>query len=93
MYDLYEMMAMITFVLGWYTVILAGHLALKSSEKMRLVWCPKLSTFSFVEAADGLDGIHGAVVKKCLLWPEYGKCGGGCLMRTAALSAPASERT
>jgi hypothetical protein len=92
MYDLYETMAMITFVLGWYGVTLAGRLALKHCEKMRLVWCPALSTFSFVEPAQSMNNLHRSTVKNCLLWPEYGECSGRCLGRAAASSAASGAR-
>jgi hypothetical protein len=76
MYDLYETMAMITFVLGWYGVFLGARLALKSSERLRMVWCPALTTLSLVETAESMNGIRAPVVTNCLLWPEYGECDG-----------------
>jgi hypothetical protein len=93
MHDLYETMAMITFVLGWYGVFLGARLALKSSERLRLVWCPALSTFSLIEAVASMNGSDAPVVKNCLLWPEYGECSGRCLGRAAVSSAASDART
>jgi hypothetical protein len=78
MYDVYVTMAIIMFVLGWYAVMLAGHLALSRFEGMRVMWCPALSTFSLIEISSA-NGVQR--VKNCLLWPEYGTCGGSCLIR------------
>lgn len=72
-------MATTLFLFGWYGVILVAGRLLASAEKIRLVWCPDILTFSWVKTAILKDAPTIPVVASCLLWPEYKGCEGHCI--------------
>ncbi len=64
------------FLFGWYGVILLAGRLLASMEKIRLVWCPDILSFSWVKTSILKDTRAIPVVTGCLLWPEYEGCEG-----------------
>lgn len=56
MYDVFVMVAVIIFVLAWYGLTLAGRAVLKPYEKMKVVWCPAVGSFSYIETEECVNG-------------------------------------
>jgi hypothetical protein len=79
MNDITVMAAAIVFVLAWYALALAGRAVFQAYEQMRLVWCPEARRFSFVEAEESTKTGSRFAVKRCALWPRYGRCKQGCV--------------
>jgi hypothetical protein len=79
MYDVFVMIAVIIFVLAWYGLTLAGRAVLKPYEKMKVVWCPVVGSFSYVETEECANGTPRLSVQRCLLWPEYRGCKNQCV--------------
>jgi hypothetical protein len=80
MNDLTRIIAALVFVIIWYAMTLIGRALFKPYEKLKLVWCPEVRNFSFVETVAISKGEHSsAPVKCCLLWPEYKTCRQGCI--------------
>jgi len=79
MNELPSTMATTLFLLGWYSVILILRHALASFERIRLVWCPDMFTFSWVEMARISDLRAVPEVRTCSLWPEQQGCGQHCV--------------
>lgn len=78
--DITMIIATFAFVLIWYALTLIGRALFKPFEKMKLVWCPEVRSFSFVETEPKLGSAHSPVsVRCCLLWPEYKHCNERCL--------------
>ncbi len=80
MNDITMIIAALLFVLIWYGLTLIGRALFKPFEKMKLVWCPEVGSFSFVEPQP-TSGIASAPlsVKHCLLWREYERCKKRCV--------------
>jgi hypothetical protein len=77
MTEMNEIFAALVFVIIWYGLILIGRALFKPYEKMKLVWCSEVRSFSFIETDTVSKG--DSVVKHCLLWPEYGGCKQRCV--------------
>jgi hypothetical protein len=71
--------AAILFLLSWYGVILVGRKLLRAYEKLQLVWCAEVGSFSFTETSPSLKGDVSVAVKRCLLWPEFKDCDQRCV--------------
>jgi len=72
-------MATTLFLLGWYGVILIVRRALAPLENTRLVWCPDIFTFSWVEITLKREVRAIPAVRNCLLWPEQQGCEQHCI--------------
>lgn len=70
--------ATVVFVAIWYAMTLIGRALLKPYEKLKLVWCPEVRSFSFVETEPKADS-SSVSVKRCLLWPEHEGCKRRCI--------------
>jgi hypothetical protein len=81
MNDVGVMSAVVMFVLWWYGLTLVGRKMFRPYENLRLVWCPELRSFSYIEVQT--DTEHGIrlTAKNCLLWPEYSQCKSLCLSK------------
>jgi hypothetical protein len=72
--------ATVVFVLIWYAMTLIGRWLFKPYEKLKLVWCPEVRSFSFVETDPIPKADSSSVsVKRCLLWPEHEDCKRRCV--------------
>lgn len=78
MNDVAVMAAVTIFVLTWYGLTRIGRKVFKRYEDMRMVWCPEIGSFSYIETARGKNG-SPVSVKRCLLWPEYRQCKTRCV--------------
>lgn len=72
-------MATTLFLLGWYGVILIVRRALAPLENIRLVWCPDIFAFSWVEITVKRQRRAISAVRNCLLWPEQQGCEQHCI--------------
>ena len=53
MNDVAVMAAVTIFVLTWYGLTRIGRKVFKRYEDMRMVWCPEIGSFSYIETARG----------------------------------------
>jgi hypothetical protein len=79
MNDVTVMSAVVVFVLGWYGLTLAGRALLKGYENSRLVWCPEVRSFSYVEVEESSHDGSLISVRHCSLWPQYRGCKSRCV--------------
>ena len=81
MTEMNEIITAVVFVIIWYGLILIGRALFRSYEKMKLVWCPEVRSFSLIETGTVSKAV--SVVKHCLLWPEYKSCKQRCVKASA----------
>jgi len=68
----------VLFLMGWLGVIFIVRGALASLENFRLVWCPEMFTFSWVETA--VRNLRAdPELRTCSLWPEQQGCKQRCV--------------
>jgi hypothetical protein len=80
MSDITMIIATLVFVLIWYGLTLIGRALFKPFEKMNLVWCPEVRSFSFVETQPTSGSAFAPVsLKHCLLWPDHERCKERCV--------------
>jgi hypothetical protein len=91
MNDIGNMITIILFVSLWYSLFVVGRALLKPYEKLKLIWCPELHSFSFIETQANAGG--STAVKQCLLWPEHERCKQRCLGERKAPVRELSDRT
>ena len=68
------------FIFGWYGLSKIVGRWSRRLEKLRVVWCGQLKTFSLVETKPAPDDTgNNPEVRRCLLWPEYHDCDQRCI--------------
>jgi hypothetical protein len=68
------------FIFGWYGLSKIVGRWSRRTEKLRVVWCGRLKTFSLVETKPAPnDKGNDPEVDRCLLWPEFHDCDQRCI--------------